>query len=83
MISNTTRLCFSPVEMTLNIHYAGGRAGLKSWLDTEVTGKVLSSVGDRTPVVQSAVRHYTELPQILVQIVILKKLTPTKEQATV
>jgi hypothetical protein len=83
MISITTRLCFPPGEMTLNIHCTGGWAGLKSWLDTEVTGKVLSSVGDRTPVVQSAVRHYTELPQILVQIGILKKLSPTKEQATV
>jgi hypothetical protein len=34
--------------------------GLRAGLDTEARGKFYASAGDRPPVVQSVVRHYTE-----------------------
>jgi hypothetical protein len=34
--------------------------GLRSSMETEDRGKILSSAGDRTLVVQSVVRHYTD-----------------------
>jgi hypothetical protein len=41
-------------------HCTGGWVGLRAGLDTEAIGKIFTSGGDRTPVVQSVVRHYTD-----------------------
>jgi hypothetical protein len=39
--------------------YPGGWVGPRDGLEAEARGKILASVGDRTSVVQSVVRHYT------------------------
>jgi hypothetical protein len=56
---------FTPGERTPGTHWTGGCAGLRAVLDTEVRGKILCPVGDRTSVIQSLVSHYMliELPQ--------------------
>jgi hypothetical protein len=41
-------------------HWTGGWVGPRAGLDAEAGRKILSSVGDRTPVVQIVVRHYTD-----------------------
>jgi hypothetical protein len=41
-------------------HWIGGWVGLRAGLDTEARGKSFVPAGDRTPVVQSAVTHYTD-----------------------
>jgi hypothetical protein len=42
-------------------HSIGGWVGLRAGLDTEsLEGKSFASARDRTPVVQSVVRHYTD-----------------------
>jgi hypothetical protein len=48
-------------ERTPGTHWIGGWVGLRAGLDTEARGNMLfASTGDRTPVVQSVVRHYTD-----------------------
>jgi hypothetical protein len=50
-----------PRERTFCTHWIGGWVGLRARLDTEAREKKTSfSVEDRTPVVQSVVRHYTD-----------------------
>jgi hypothetical protein len=44
-----------PKEGTPGIHYTGGWVGPSASLDT----KSLAPAGDRTPIVQPVVRHYT------------------------
>jgi hypothetical protein len=41
-------------------HWIGVWVGHRAGLDTEARGKSFASAGDRTVVVQSVVRHYTE-----------------------
>jgi len=48
-----------PPERTPGTHLVGGWVGLRAGLDTETKGKKMSA-GDRTPIVQSGVRHCTE-----------------------
>jgi hypothetical protein len=59
-----TRAALCPGERTPGIHCTGGWVGLRVGLDTEARGKVFcpcrGSNPDR-PVVQSVVRHYTDL----------------------
>jgi hypothetical protein len=56
MVSVTPRArCIPGKGPPVPIGQEGGWAGL----DTEATGKILSLCGDRTPVVQSVVGHYT------------------------
>jgi hypothetical protein len=61
VVSVTPRPRFAPGERTPGTHWIGGWVSLKAGLDTE-TGekKSFSSARDRTPVVQSVVRHYTD-----------------------
>jgi hypothetical protein len=40
-------------------HWIGGWVGPRAGMDAEARRKILSPARDRTPVVQSAVRHYT------------------------
>jgi hypothetical protein len=47
-------------ERTPGTHCTGGWVGFSAGLDTEGGGKILCPAGDRTPVVQSVVRHYTD-----------------------
>jgi hypothetical protein len=49
-----------PRERTPGAHLIGGLVGLRAGLDTEARGKSFASAGDRTSVVQSVVRHYTD-----------------------
>jgi hypothetical protein len=49
-----------PWERTQGTHWIGGWVGLRAGLDTEAKRKSFAPVGDRTPVVQSVVRHYTD-----------------------
>jgi hypothetical protein len=42
-------------------HWTGAWVGLRAGLDTEAGGKFLPFAGDRTPVFQSVVRHYTDI----------------------
>jgi hypothetical protein len=49
-----------PPEKTLGTHCTGGWVDLRAGLDTEARGKSFASAGDRTPVVQPVVRHYTD-----------------------
>jgi hypothetical protein len=46
-------------ERTPGTYCTGGWAGPRAGLDTEARGKIPASVGDRTPIVQPIVRHYT------------------------
>jgi hypothetical protein len=48
-----------PGERTPGIHWTGGWVGPRAGLDAEAGRKSSASVGGRTPVVQSVVRHYT------------------------
>jgi hypothetical protein len=41
-------------------HRTGGSVGLRAGLDTEATEKSFVSAEDRTPIVQSVVRHFTD-----------------------
>jgi hypothetical protein len=49
-----------PGERTSGTHWIGGWVGLRAGLDTEARGNILCLYGDRSPVVQSAVRHCTD-----------------------
>jgi hypothetical protein len=49
-----------PREKTLGTHRRRRWVGLRAGLDTEATGNPFTSAGDRTPVVQSVVKHYTD-----------------------
>jgi hypothetical protein len=49
-----------PREFIPDIHWIGGWAGLRAGLDTETSGNIFTSVGDRMPVDQSVVRHYID-----------------------
>jgi hypothetical protein len=40
-------------------HWIGGWVGLRTGLDTEARGEFFNPDGDRTLIVQSVVRHYT------------------------
>jgi hypothetical protein len=51
---------FSPGVRTPGTHCTGGWLGPRAGLDTEARGKSFASSRDRTLVVQSAVRHYTD-----------------------
>jgi hypothetical protein len=42
------------------LHWIGVWVWLRSGLDTEARGKSFASAGDRIPVVQSVLRHYTD-----------------------
>jgi hypothetical protein len=47
-----------PQERTRSVNCTGGWVGPRAGLDTEA--RAFASVGDRTPVVQYVVRHYTD-----------------------
>jgi hypothetical protein len=49
-----------PRERTPGTHWIGDWVGLRAGLDTEAKGKSFASSRDRTPVVQSVVRHYID-----------------------
>jgi hypothetical protein len=49
------------LHFTLGTHLIGGSVGLRASLDTEARAKFFASAGNQTPVVQSVVRHYTQL----------------------
>jgi hypothetical protein len=49
-----------PREVTPGNHWIGGWEGLRAGLDKEASGKSFVCARDRTPVVQSVVRHYTD-----------------------
>jgi hypothetical protein len=50
--------------------------GLRAGQDTEVRKKSLASAGDRTPVVQSVLRHYTdELSQFLAYETVIMQMS--------
>jgi hypothetical protein len=49
-----------PRERTPGIRWKGGLVGLSTGLDTEAREKILCPAEDRTPVVQSVDRHYTD-----------------------
>jgi hypothetical protein len=51
---------FTPGERTPGTHCTGGWVGPRAGLDTEARGKILCLRRDRSPVVQSIVRHYTD-----------------------
>jgi hypothetical protein len=58
---HATRPRFTPGERTPGTHWIGGWVGPRAGLDEEARRKKSSaSVGDRTPVVQSVVSHYTD-----------------------
>jgi hypothetical protein len=42
------------------IHWIGGWVGPRAGLDAGARRKILCPVGDRTPIVQSVVSHYTD-----------------------
>jgi hypothetical protein len=42
-----------------------GWVGVRAGLDTGQRKETFASAGDRTPVLQSVVKHYTKLPQLL------------------
>jgi hypothetical protein len=74
MVSITSRPRFNTKERTPNTHCTGGRVGRRAGLDAEAKGNILCLLGDRTPVVQSAVRHYTAwATQALSEFVLLAK----------
>jgi hypothetical protein len=60
-VSVTPRPRFNPREKTTGSHWTGGWVGLRVGLDTGSRKKTFASGGDGTAVVQSVVRHYTEL----------------------
>jgi hypothetical protein len=51
---------FTPGKRTPTTNWIGGWVDLRAGLDTDATKKYFTSAGDRTPVVQSVVRHYTD-----------------------
>jgi hypothetical protein len=60
-----TPAALCPAERTPGTHCTGGWVGPRAGLDTEVRGKVpciCRGLNLDRPVVQSAARHYTELP---------------------
>jgi hypothetical protein len=60
VVSVTPRPRFTPGERTPGTHWTGGWVGPSAGLDAETRKKSFVSVGDRTPVVQSVVSHYTD-----------------------
>jgi hypothetical protein len=50
---------FTPGERTPGTHWIGGWVGLRAGLDAWARKKSSVPVGDRTPIVQPVVRHYT------------------------
>jgi hypothetical protein len=60
VVSVTLRPRFTPWERTHSTHWIGGWVVLRVGLDTEARGKSFASATDRTPVVHSVVRHYTD-----------------------
>jgi len=46
-----------PRERTPDTNYMGGWVGLRTGPETKARGKILTSAGDRPPVVQSVVNH--------------------------
>jgi hypothetical protein len=49
-----------PSKRTPSTHWIGGWVGPRDGLGTEATEKSFASAGDRTPVIQSVVSHYTD-----------------------
>jgi hypothetical protein len=47
-------------ERNPSTHWTGGWVDTRDGLDTEVTEKSVASAGDRTSIVRSVVRHYTD-----------------------
>jgi hypothetical protein len=60
VVSVTPRPTFSPGERTAGTHCTGSWVGPRAGLDTEARGKILCLSLDRTPIVQSVVRHCTD-----------------------
>jgi hypothetical protein len=60
VVSATPRPRFTPGEKTPGTHWIGAWVGLRVGLDTDDRGKIVVSAGDRTPVIQSVVRHCTD-----------------------
>jgi hypothetical protein len=56
----TAALHPNPGERTPGTHCTGGWVGLRAGLEAEARGKSSASVKDRTPVIQSVVRHSTD-----------------------
>jgi hypothetical protein len=50
---------FYPRERTPGTHWTGGWVGLGVSLDAGARRKISAPVGDRTPIIQPVVRHYT------------------------
>jgi hypothetical protein len=49
-----------PRQVTLGTHCTENWVGLTDGLDTEARGRAFAFASDRTPVVQSVLRHYTD-----------------------
>jgi hypothetical protein len=56
---------FTPGERAPLYHWTGGWMGPRSGLAMKLEEKSFASVGNRTSVVQSVVRQFTKLPQLL------------------
>jgi hypothetical protein len=60
MVSITPRPCFTPGERTSGTHWIGGWVGPEPARTQRLEEKSCAFDGDRTPVVQSVIRHYTD-----------------------
>jgi hypothetical protein len=60
VLSSTPQPQFTPGVRTHGTHCTGGWVGLRTGLDTQARGKSFVSAGDRNPVAQFVVRHYTD-----------------------
>jgi hypothetical protein len=49
-----------PRERTTGTHCTGGWMDPRADLDTKARREILYPVGNRTPIVQSVIRHYTD-----------------------
>jgi hypothetical protein len=70
VVSITPRPSFTPGERTPGSPWIRGWLAFVAGLDTDAKGKLFASAGDRTPTVQSVVRHCTDLaaPELIMLI---------------
>jgi hypothetical protein len=59
VVSITPRPRFTPGERTTGTHWIGGWVGPRAGLDAGLEEKTSAPAGDRTPILQPVVRHYT------------------------
>jgi hypothetical protein len=60
MVSVTHLPRFTPGKRPSGTHWIEGWVSLRAGVDPEARAKSFASAGDRTPVVQSVVRRYTD-----------------------